>query len=261
MEMTAKFGIEIEFLGMGDNCAVIKNNLVRDGIFARTYAEQNREFSPTAWKVTYDGSVMNEDNCDYPYCDECDEYGCGCYEPSYEQGAELVSPILKVGQSSYDEVAKIMASLKKSHCYVNETCGLHVHVDARFVAAYNEPHRREFFQYLIDSYAELEDELDMRMESHRREDNSEYCASMIRKKFANVISCRYHKLNICAFSKHGTVEFRHHHGTLNSEEAINWIKFCVGFMKKARRAFNSKIRHEALMARSASMATVTSAAV
>jgi hypothetical protein len=42
---------------------------------------------------------------------------------------------------------------------------------------------------------------------------------------------RYHKLNLCAYLRHGTIEFRHHAGTVNPVKIVNWIAFCLNFVE------------------------------
>jgi len=32
-------------------------------------------------------------------------------------------------------------------------------------------------------------------------------------------------------SNYATLEFRHHHGTLNSTEVSNWVQFCLNFVE------------------------------
>jgi hypothetical protein len=45
---------------------------------------------------------------------------------------------------------------------------------------------------------------------------------------------RYLKLNIHAYIKHGTLEFRQHAGTMNINKMVNWIIFCVNFVENSR---------------------------
>ena len=46
-------------------------------------------------------------------------------------------------------------------------------------------------------------------------------------------NCRYHKLNLMAFWRHGTVEFRQHSGTIDAEKICAWISLTQGFIEKA----------------------------
>ena len=46
---------------------------------------------------------------------------------------------------------------------------------------------------------------------------------------------RYLKLNLEAFGRYGTVEFRQHSGTLNGEKAEAWIGLLVALVNSAKR--------------------------
>lgn len=262
--MTTKFGIEIEFLGMGDKTGTIKTLLRQKNLNVQTSLDAYENPKKDHWKITNDGSVYDEENCKEYYCDSCGCEGGGndecdeCYDRGSEpdQGAELVSPVLKYNQESFDEVKKALAILRHYDAYINETCGLHVHVDARFLQKWNEEKREKFLQYIIDEYGSIEPELDKKMDSSRREDNNEFCASMIGQPLRRVRGSRYYKLNVCAFIKHGTIEFRHHHGSLKDDEVIDWIKFCVNFMKRARSHFASLGRVEAILAANANLSSL-----
>ena len=47
------------------------------------------------------------------------------------------------------------------------------------------------------------------------------------------VDVRYHKLNLTAFRKHKTVEFRQHSGTLDTEKARQWIALCLRMVEAA----------------------------
>lgn len=261
--MTTKFGIEIEFLGMGDKLVDIKHSFLEKNVKVQTSLDYSENPKKDHWKITHDGSVYDENHITDYYCDDC---GCeggnddcdSCYDQQGEpeQGAELVSPVLTYNQESFDEVKKTLAVLRGYNAYVNDTCGLHVHVDARFLYKWSEVKREKFFQYIIDEYGSLEPELDKKMDSTRQDDNNEFCASMIGQTLRRVRGSRYYKLNILAFIKHGTIEFRHHHGTLKDDEVIEWIKFCVNFMKRARKHFASLDRAEKIIAAASTLTSI-----
>jgi hypothetical protein len=45
---------------------------------------------------------------------------------------------------------------------------------------------------------------------------------------------RYHKLNLTAYRRHRTVEFRQHSGTLEANKAINWVLLCLRMVDAAK---------------------------
>ncbi len=178
-------------------------------------ADANDPRMRTAWKVTYDGSVSN--------------------------GCEVVSPILS-GAEGLESVRNVVRTLKAAGARVDNSCGFHVHVNARDLQG------PELIN-AVRRYAQHETTIDSFMAPRRRESRSEWCRSMVElsrtlgrsrgdlfvaTNVANLPQTRYYKLNLAAYVKHGTVEFRQHAGTLNLNKMINWIMFCVQFVEDSR---------------------------
>jgi hypothetical protein len=44
---------------------------------------------------------------------------------------------------------------------------------------------------------------------------------------------RYFKLNLTAYWRHQTIEFRQHSGTTDAEKAVHWIQLLLAFVEKA----------------------------
>ena len=44
---------------------------------------------------------------------------------------------------------------------------------------------------------------------------------------------RFRKLNLTSFWRHGTVEFRHHQGTVEPQKAEFWVKLCLRMVAAA----------------------------
>ena len=140
---------------------------------------------------------------------------------------ELVSPIL-VGEAGLRELEKVCWVLDLCDVKVNGSCGLHVHIDA---AGFSMATWRN----LALSYKHLEPVIDRFMPASRRDNY--YCKGlghvsdeMIRSartvnELKNRIGNRYHKVNLEAYSRHKTVEFRQHSGTTNFTKMRNWVLF------------------------------------
>ena len=141
---------------------------------------------------------------------------------------ELVSPILH-GEQGIEELEKVCWVLDLCNAKVNDTCGLHVHMDAA-----------EFdlatWKNLILTYKRLEGVIDNFMPRSRR--NNHYCktlttisevkinrASNISDLRAAFSHNRYHKVNLEAYARHRTVEFRQHGGSTNFTKMSAWIHF------------------------------------
>ena len=141
---------------------------------------------------------------------------------------ELVSPILH-GEAGIDELEKVCWVLELCDVKVNDTCGLHIHMDAHDFTM-------DTWRNLAVTYKRLEPVIDAFMPGSRR--NNRYCKSLsgisetairgaqtindLRRVFH---SDRYHKVNLEAYARHCTVEFRQHGGSTNFTKMSAWIHF------------------------------------
>lgn len=215
------FGIEIEcFLPDGRTGIQAANALAAAGIpcFFESY---NHRTAPH-WKVVTDGSLGD-----------------------YTRGIEFVSPVL-YGADGLAQVEKVCTALKAFGCTVNKKCGLHVHVGVRGAPL-------AFFKNLAKLYATYEPVIDGMMPNSRRASHNMFCRSMTAlnprtletaDSFDAVLRAvngvghesRYFKLNLSAYRRHSTVEFRQHSGTLEGDKAIKWTALCLKMVATAMKA-------------------------
>ena len=151
---------------------------------------------------------------------------------------ELVSPILH-GEQGLEELEKVCWVLDLCNAKVNDTCGLHVHMDAA-----------EFdlstWKNLILTYKRLEGVIDNFMPRSRR--NNHYCKTLtaitensikharnIGELRAAFFHNRYHKVNLEAYARHRTVEFRQHGGSTNFTKMSAWIHFLAKMITFAKQ--------------------------
>lgn len=93
------------------------------------------------------------------------------------------------------------------------------------------------------------------MPPSRRGNANTYCKSMVglRPRGTNVremvasISDRYRKVNLQAYVKHGTVEFRHHSGSCNPTKVMNWVRFVTQFVEASRTTEQASSVVEAML--------------
>lgn len=208
MIFNRKFGIEIE--------CMLPRNVTMSGVALAINAAGvpcfNAGYSHSTssqWKVVSDGSL------------------------SGGNGMEIVSPPMQ-GEASLQAIATVCRVLNELGATVNRSCGLHVHVEARQLAA---PALRK----LAAIYIENENIIDSFMPMSRRGSNNHYCntlrgtnmSSLAQARNANEIAHaishgnRYVKLNFAAFLRHGTVEFRHHSGTVDADKVNKWLITCL----------------------------------
>lgn len=162
----------------------------------------------------------------------------------YSRGVEFVSPILR-GETGLQQIEIVCKALSDLGCTVNKRCGFHVHVGA-------EGKRIDFFKNLVKLYSVYEPVIDSLMPRSRRASMNMYCRSMTAANPQRVDAAtnldqvitaatgqrgenRFYKLNLTAFRRHRTVEFRQHSGTLDSVKARNWTVFCLRMVEAAQR--------------------------
>lgn len=225
--MAFTYGIEIEF-----KTAARQSDVV-DAIAAAGYPARAAEYTARAdgaWQVKRDGSVNG--------------------------GWEIVSPVLSM-EDVRTAVPAIMARIQAlPGAHVDRECGLHVHIagfgNLEFYAVRN----------VVRRYINFEDTLDAMQPADRRDDNAYYTRSNIgpfvraangdraaalsslwdsvqRAKTRNdliTLFCgreRYWKVNLQSLHRHGTIEVRHHAGTIDAAAIVNWVRFLAEFTRVA----------------------------
>lgn len=219
-----KFGIELEFLGIGRNdvesivSKAFKEAGSNETIESYDY-EEHTEAGYDHWHCTTDGSLPNYDDC-----------------------TELVSRVM---DSNSDEDWKVMRvaldALNAEGADVANSTGLHVHVD---VSDLSETQ----IMRIVSAYREYEDNIDRIVGVNRRADTNSYCYSLRRidssafqtrsvESFNNVglDNEKYWKLNTIPYGDINTIEFRQHDGTLNYYRIKNWVRFCVEFVEHFKK--------------------------
>lgn len=217
---TRKFGVEIEFR---DRAArwdetmsfreTIAAALTAAGI--ETVVESYNHRTRRHWKLTTDSSC----------------------------GLELVSPVLH-GFEGLNAVRKALEVLAANGVVVDNSCGLHVHHDAADFSVAS-------MKRVVKLYSQFEGVIDQLHDESRRANMNSYCQSMTRigeyfyeqanvERLISSINDRYYKVNLHAYTVHGTIEFRQHAGTLDADEAVRWIILSQAILERALRPFSAK---------------------
>ena len=206
--MNRKFGVELELVGISMTTATNALNLAGVPAINAGYTHQTM----ASWKVVSDGSLRDES----PYLGTC----------------EVVSPVLQ-GEDGIEQIRKACAALQSAGAKVNQTCGLHVHIDG----AGMQPSQ---VLNILARYSKYESQIDGFMPSDRRANN--YCRTLrgIPERISQNLDVvgmayrmgsRYFKVNLESWARHGTVEFRQHGGTVESTKIIAWVKFLQSFVQ------------------------------
>jgi hypothetical protein len=162
---------------------------------------------------------------------------------------ELVSPILH-GEQGIEELEKVCWVLDLCNAKVNDSCGLHVHMDAAEFDLHT-------WKNLIITYKRLEKVIDNFMPQSRRDNR--YCQNLTSISEATINRAsnigelraafdynRYHKINLEAYARHRTVEFRQHGGSTNFTKMSAWIHFLakmITFAKQGKVQNNTTLQN------------------
>ena len=219
------FGIEAEFFGIRPQVAI--DALAAAGITASYEGYTHRVMN--TWKIVTDGSVTS--------------IGTGT------GGLELVSPILQ-GEAGLAQAALAVSTLLAAGGRVDRTCGLHVHVGM------NGLNGAEIMK-VLDLYAANQSHINTII-ARSRQTNS-YCPPLnlgVGSRYNSYDAVRqattvndlrsvtqnfhrYSVVNLTAYAKYGTIEFRQHQGTLNGEKVASWVKFLLALIEKATSMDNA----------------------
>lgn len=128
---------------------------------------------------------------------------------------------LMVKEQDKDRIIKEFIEVTKGLLKVNNSCGLHVHIDMR-----NRNYGRSFEQLYVAM------PILMSMVPSSRRSNT-YCKENTNKKgWSSGRSDRYEVLNTTSFRKYKTLEVRVHSATTSAYKIINWIDLLLCVVDK-----------------------------
>lgn len=142
--------------------------------------------------------------------------------------AEAVSPILNDG--SLNESISAARALLKAGATVNKQTGYHIHIGA-------DHYGTDGIAALVRNWYTAANAIGALVAPSRL--NNHFCnhnlsqsildpwvESIRNGRIDNAGRGRYQSLNLDSYARHGTVEFRLHHGTLNGKKIQAWAEFC-----------------------------------
>jgi hypothetical protein len=206
------FGVEIEFLRPRSvSKSEIANKIKQAGVKCRT--ESLTHSTRNHWKIVSDQSVQTSLR-------------------GYEGYNEIVSPILK-GTNGLKQLEKVCKVLNELDCKINTSCGLHVHHGCK--ESFSNPIKVAKNAAML--YHKFQSKFDRMFPSSRRNNDyaspfSSYDLRIINSQNIRDLN-RYHAVNLQAYWRHGTVEFRQHQGSLNYKKISSWIKMTQKIMTRA----------------------------
>lgn len=206
--MSHTYGLEFEVIGVDPRQA--SHAVTRAGVVCNA-TDYNHETSRN-WKALRDGSL-----------------------PSHS--AEIVSPVLEADR--LNEIRIVTGALLNAGAYVTKSAGFHTHFGADRIGGDAEIAQLVLNWYTAHSVTEL-----LVAPSRRLNGSSARWCKAIDLQYAERLADnvsrgdystgdRYQSLNLEAFQRHGTLEFRLHQGTLNGRKASAWVEFLTAFVNHA----------------------------
>jgi hypothetical protein len=151
---------------------------------------------------------------------------------------EFNTPILYT-ESDFEQVKFLCDLLNDLGCYVNDTCGLHVHIGIKDFSAKKLKNlilNSHFFREIFNKINETRKTNPYCKQFHENEiysfATSNVTGSTVRNFVINYdFGTKYRALNYSSFIKYETVEFRQHKGSINFEEIRNWSFLLQDFVE------------------------------
>ncbi|MBR5091035.1 MAG: amidoligase family protein [Ruminiclostridium sp.] len=250
---TQNFGVEIEMTGITRETAatVIAKHYGTDSVkhAGGSYDKYTaKDTKGRTWQAMSDGSIKPEKRNGKTRTEASSSYKC-----------EVVTPILQY--EDIEDLQQIIRDLVKEGAIVNDSCGIHIHVDGAnhtpaslvrllnfavgrqelFNEALHNEHRERWCKTTklrllkaLKQYPNI-----------TREELQRVWYSSVNDDYAGGISTehynstRYHGVNLHAFFTKGTVEFRLFNSTLHAGKIKAYIQFCLAMSAWAINAKNN----------------------
>lgn len=162
------------------------------------------------WQETSDGSIRQD--------------------PGATESREFRSPPLK-GDEGLRLLREGTKKIRDMGFRANKTCGMHVHVGMVGSTLEDRKSVHKFGRWIQDDIYKL---------VAKSRSQSRFCEK-IGQSMTN--SDRYKWLNMePAFERHGTVEFRLHHGTTQPDRIVEWVKVCLHIVESGLKMGRMRTR-------------------
>ena len=249
------FGVEIEMTGITRQeaakviAAHYNTNATYIGTYYQTYGATDTK--GRTWKAMSDSSIRTEKKSGGSKVSAGDAYSC-----------EVVTPILQY--EDMEDLQQIIRELVKAGALVNESCGIHVHVDG----AKHTPEsltrllnfatgRQDLFYEALQIGARGDRwcrKIDKSLLNAMKHGGNQSRSAAERTWYSSVNSgytgginhehynsTRYHGINLHAFFTKGTVEFRLFNGTLHAGTIKAYVQFCLAMSAWAIECKNDNL--------------------
>ena len=209
-----KFGVELETASPSEKVLTDAVRLAKASGLNIENTHYNHNTTPY-WKVLTDASLSGG------FC------------------REVVSPAFDT-EDGFRQVQVLASTFVTLGVKVNNSCGFHCHLDAHDLTP-------KQIARIVKFYQVYESEIDKLHQASRR-GNPRFTGTLNSERYRNfnpdtitsmsqlerIFSDRYVKVNVQAYLRHGTIEFRQHGATIDPVKIINWVKFCTRIVEYAK---------------------------
>ncbi|GER94841.1 hypothetical protein A45J_2607 [hot springs metagenome] len=201
------FGVELEMNIRSRE--ELKRKLTEAGIDAALTGYTGNTSVDNPWRIGTDGSIRIDNGF---------------------EGTELVSPKL-FGADGFATLKKVLYIVNDVGTRINKSCGFHVHIDA-----WNWD--TSLMLELAKIWAKIEIPFLWYLVSPKRRNNN-FCKAVDTNYLLRLAEGRYpdryYSLNVSAFHRHRTLEFRLHNGTTDPEKILPWIIFLLKLVDSVKK--------------------------
>jgi hypothetical protein len=220
-------------------------NSIGDSFLKKIYAEGNNFYKSNKSRTAVSLEIELISSDGDPDRQTPDGWS-SAYDSSLSSGGIefIMSPT--VGDNLKSKLDTLLKWSKEMEFYTDKSCGIHVHTNAldmgvnelkgvlitarkleNFIYKMVPPERESLRYSRRMSYFKLDDLLKI-------ETTSDFCKFWYQKingtvpSFGKYNESRYRGLNMHARFLLGTIEYRYHEGSMDSDRIFNWAKFCLG---------------------------------
>lgn len=197
------------------------------GLFARTFGIEIECYGATRAAITR--AVMAQNQVIYPQSYNHRDNGVAKIVSDSSLTGENTNEVVLPPYSDFDALQVFCSALKSVGCKVNRSCGLHVHIDARDISSDHATRLINNYRYMYDYIKQIL--APSRLASSFCHLNRPAAPVATWRGLLQKYPNRYQAVNVQAYRRHKTVEFRQHQGSLDFDKIKRWVTFCESLVE------------------------------
>lgn len=193
-----------------------------NSLFARTFGIEIECYGATRAAITR--AVIAQNQVIYPEAYNHRDRGVAKIVSDASLTGENTNEVVLPPYSDFDVLEVFCSALKSVGCKVNRSCGLHVHIDARTISPEHATRLINNYRYMYGYIKQIL--APSRLASSFCHLNTQATPVTTWRDLLRKYPNRYQAVNVQAYRRHKTVEFRQHQGSLDFDKIKRWVTFC-----------------------------------